>query len=41
MSKCNSGVSSGFELQSAKLARVDEVVGSDVELNSLSNNLFN
>ena len=40
MSKCNSNVSSGFELQSTKLARVDEVIGGDVELNSLSNDLF-
>jgi len=39
-SKSNLCISSGFELQSTKLARVDEVISSNVELNSLSDDLF-
>ena len=40
MSKSNPCISSKFELQFAKLARVNEVISSNVKLNSLSDDLF-
>jgi len=40
MGENNSCVSSGLELQSTQLAQVDEIIGGNIELDSLPNNLF-
>ena len=37
----NSCISGGLELQSTQLAQMDEIIGGNMELDSLSNNLFN
>ena len=41
MGKCNTRVTCGFKFQVPKLARVNEVVRDDNELDSLSNDFFN
>jgi len=41
MGENDSCISSGLELQSTQLARVDKIIEGDMELDSLPNNLFN
>ena len=41
MSKCDTGIRGGLEFKTPELAWVDEVVGCDSELKSLSDYFFN
>jgi len=41
MGENNFYISGGLELQSTQLAQIDEIIGGNMELDSLPNNLFN